>query len=136
MNCTPLQNGGSDKSLTNNQLEELLDQILIIEDIYYKLRRRGISLTELLKVRQESERTLPLYKIISDAGVEYAFTEKEFTKIVEDFHAANEESLLDPSEENGGDSPESHPQLNFEAIECFETQELEPILKKLEKKRD
>ncbi len=130
--CFPVYNGNDDKPLTVNQLNDLLNNILLLGDFDRKLIRRRLSLHELLNVRQESGRGLPMYKIASDAGVEYAFNEKEYTQIVEDIKAANEETNGEESVEESEDVSETH-QIQFNVTEFFESNDIEPILKKMEK---
>jgi len=133
MECVPLNGGKEAKPLTNNQLNELLESIMQLMEFDRKLSRRGLSLRELLHERKESGRSLPLYKIISEAGPEYAYTEKEYTQIIDAIQEANEEKLGDKEnnrENNGG--VREH-KLHYQPIEFFESQELEPIVKKIEK---
>ncbi|MFB3784798.1 MAG: DNA topoisomerase (ATP-hydrolyzing) subunit B [bacterium] len=127
--CYSLTNGKDGKPLTNHQFQELLDQIIHLVDFDRKLGRRGLSLRELLQVRKERE-SLPLYKIVCEAGEQYALTEREYTRIVEELQAFNEESMKDALEE---DAPAETRQLHYQAIEFFESPEMEPVLKKIEK---
>jgi len=129
LKCYSLTNGKDGKPLTNHQFQELLDQIIRLVDFDRKLKRRGLSLRELLQVRKERE-SLPLYKIICEAGEQYAMTEREYTRIVEELQAFNEESAKDAEEEG---EPAETRKLHYQAIEFFDSPEMEPVLKKIEK---
>jgi len=129
LKCYSLTNGKDGKPLTNHQFQELLDQISHLVDFDRKLHRRGLSLRELLQVRRERD-SLPLYKIVSEAGEQYALTEKEYTRIVEELQAFNEESEKEALAEG---VPAETQKLHYQAIEFFESPEMEPLLKKIEK---
>ncbi len=125
--CFPAGKSDNAKPLTANQLTELLDQIQQLQDFDRKLIRRGLSLQELLEERKNSGRSLPLYKIESEAGVEFAYSEKEYTKLIDGIQEQNGDS--DKKEEEG----EEEPKLHYHAVEFFESQEMEPLVKKIEK---
>ncbi|RJP19353.1 MAG: DNA topoisomerase (ATP-hydrolyzing) subunit B [Candidatus Omnitrophota bacterium] len=130
--CSPLQNGNESKPLTQNQFNELLECLLQLVEFDRKLSRRDLSFRELLEARRDSGGTLPLYKIISDAGSQYAYTEKEYSQIIEDLQSFNETSSETGEEEANG-SKSGNGKIQFRVIEFFESQELEPLVKKLEK---
>jgi DNA gyrase subunit B len=131
LQCYPLfnnnnGNGNSEKPYTNRQFQDLLESIIQLYQFDHKLSRRGISLRELLKVRQEREGKMPLYKIISDVGIRYAITEKEYSTILEELNASVEKNGETDDE---GEKKTAH----YKVIEFFESQEMEPLIKKLEK---
>ncbi len=132
--CTPFVDGKEGKTYTTNQFTELLEVLLHLVEFDRKLTRRGVSFRELLAARKDSNNTLPLYKIISEAGTQFAYTEKEYSQIIEDFQAVNEETE-DESEQNGksDSTKENNGKLSFRVIEFFESQDMEPLVKKLEK---
>jgi DNA gyrase subunit B len=126
--CTALFNGKANKPLTNIQLKDLLESIQILRNYDQKLIRRGLSLFDLLHVRSESKKTFPLYRIVKGDEVEYAYTEKEYTHIIEGFtpHSDMEET------ETEEDEPD-HKSPAYHVMEFFDSQEVEPVARKLEK---
>lgn len=125
VHCYALKEG-EEKKLTPNQLQDLLNKILQLKQFDLRMHRRGLSLHELLKVRKNSHSTLPLYKINSADGVRYAFSEKEYTQIIDHL----EESQAAPDAEKTRDEV---PKVKYQVLEFFETQDLEPVLQSLEK---
>ncbi len=120
------------------RFREILHQIIRIEEFAKKMRRRGVGFHTLLEIRKETERGLPLFKILSEAGVEFAWTEKEFTQIVQALEDAGEEKLWDVGEEKTegkleGNGNGNGKKMHYHIVEMLEAQEIEPILKKLEK---
>src|SRR5690606_37423556 len=86
---------------------------------------------ELLQVRKDNEKnTLPLYKIKTMFETRYAFSEKEYTQILEGLQDVNSGVEKNLESTDGGDSitkPE------YQVTEFFDLQEIEPMLKSLEK---
>ncbi len=124
--CFPVKDGENAKPLTKNQLKELVDAIIQLNEFDSKLKRRGLSLRELLYERKKSGKTLPLYKIFSEAGEQYAYTEKEYTEIID--------NLQEVSDESGKEKEKDAEFISkFRSIEFFESQDVEPIVQKLEK---
>ncbi|MFH1742235.1 MAG: DNA topoisomerase (ATP-hydrolyzing) subunit B [bacterium] len=123
-----------DARISSQRFRDLLYHIIRIEEFAGKMKRRGIPFSRLLKVRRESERGLPVYQIISDAGVEYAWSEKEFSHIVQGLEDAGEEKLWDVgAEEQEGEPKNNGQKMHYRVVEMLKAQELEPILKKIEK---
>mgnify|MGYP006273193179 CR=1 FL=1 len=122
----PIANGEESKALTGNQLRDLLSGIQQLIDFESKLRRRGITFSEMLKARKDSGKHLPLYRLVTPDGIDYAYSEKESVQKIE--------ALQNQYDQNGEDAPEAPPRKPpYQIQEFFETLELEPILKKIEK---
>lgn len=128
--CTPVYNGNDTKPYTKNQLSELIDQITILSDFDLKMKRRNVSLRELLHNRNEKG-ALPIYKIISDDGTKYYYNEKEFGAAIETFDAANKE--VEENANENGKASKNGKKIHFQVIEMLEAQEIEPVVKQLEK---
>ncbi len=128
--CTPLYSGNDAKAFTKNQLSELLDQIGLLVDLDRKIKRRNVTLRELLKVRKEQNTPIPLYKVVSDAGDEWITSEKDFVATMDRFEAANQETV-EPGE--NGKSSSNGKKRHFQVTEMLEAQEAEPVLQKFEK---
>ncbi len=127
---SPADGNGSSKAYNAEKFRELLQIAQEINDFSFKLINRGSSLHELLKVRAESDaKTLPLYRISSDAGVEYAHDEKARAKIVEDLESAWGE---DETGEAGGNGDPDAPKAQYHVVEFLESQEIEKLLCRLE----
>ena len=129
LKCVPLYNGTERKPLTKNQFSELLESIAHLMEFERKLMRRGISLRQLLMNGSEKGHSLPLYQITSDAGIEYAYSEKEYAQIIETIEAENEMPLFEEEEK---DSARVRI-IRYQPVEFLEAQEAEPVIKKLEK---
>jgi DNA gyrase subunit B len=120
--------------LSAQRFREMLYQIIRLEEFARRIRRRGVSFQQLLRMRRDEGRGLPLYKIVSDAGVEYAWSEKEFSQIVQALEDAGEEKLWDVEvEQREGDSKANGPRMHYRVVEMLEAQDVELILKKVEK---
>lgn len=128
--CTPVFNGKDPKAYTKNQLGELIDQIAILADFDLKMKRRNLSLRELLTVRKEQQCPLPLYKIVRDGKPNYISSEKEFVAELEKYEAENQE-IEEKSKDNGKTS--NGKIKHFQVTEMLEAQEIEPIIKQFEK---
>jgi len=124
---------GEGEKVPPQRFRELLRHILQLEEFARKMKRRGVSFRELLRAREELERGLPLYRIVSDAGPEYAWSEKEFTEIVQALEDAGEEKLWTIAEEGEQKPKGNGKKMHYRVVEMLEAQELEAIIKKLEK---
>ena len=123
--CKSLINGNQGKNMTNIQLKDLLDTIQKLQEFDLKLIRRGLSLHELLEIRNEHNSSFPLYRISTEKEILFAFTEKEYTQITEKFHTNGE------TEEP--ESTEKEKRKPFHVMEFFDSQEMESYARKLEK---
>lgn len=132
LQCYPYNNGDDSKKLTANQLKELCDKILHMWTFDQRLQRRGLSLHELLKVRKESgKNSLPLYRIKTMAETRYAFSEKEYTQILETLQDGKSTDVEKNFESTDGS--ESFTKPEYQVTEFFDMQDVEPMLKHLEK---
>lgn len=129
--CTPVYNGNDAKAFTKNQLSDLIDQITKLVEFDLRIKRRGVSLHELLTKRQEQNCPLPLYKIVSKAGTEFITSEKEFVAALEKFESEKQESEGEPK--GNGKISANGKKKHFQVTEMLEAQEIEPIIKQLEK---
>jgi DNA gyrase subunit B len=129
VSCVALNDDGSEgKKLTPNQFKELLDKILQLKMFDMRLRRRNVSFHELLKARKESGQTLPLYKIESEEGVRFAYTEKEYSAMIEELQG----DVTADADGNGSEPALTH-KMKFKVTEFFEVADLEKHIKDLEK---
>ncbi|MBI1390154.1 MAG: DNA topoisomerase (ATP-hydrolyzing) subunit B [bacterium] len=123
--CIPVRDGKEQKAMSAIQLKEMLEGIQELVHFDNRLRRRHSSLHQLLEVRADSKNTLPLYKISVDGKDEYAFSEKEYSQIIAQYQ---------PKDGNGDSAePAEEPHKKPKVTEFFEAQNLELIIKKLEK---
>ena len=136
---------GSSRAYQTEKFRELLNITRQIQEFAYKLEHRGKTLPEMLQIRADSDRrTLPLYQIVSDAGVEYVHDEKQYAQIIEALESAGEERLWDidgagGNDEAGDEKPAESPsadepstQMAYTVTEFLESQEIEPMLRRLE----
>lgn len=128
--CFPIRDGVDQKKMTQNQLEELLAGIQQLDLFDKRLRRRGLSLHELLQARKDSGNTLPYYRIEHEGKHEYAFSEKEYSQIIARYQAVEQQEPVEGQEPPAEAKPEKP---SFNATEFFESGELETIIKKIEK---
>ncbi|MBN2330046.1 MAG: DNA topoisomerase (ATP-hydrolyzing) subunit B [Candidatus Omnitrophica bacterium] len=129
--CYPLFTGDEKKSFTNRQFQDLLDSIILLSHFDRKLGRRGASLHELLDAQKKKDGKLPLYKITTDEGDMFAVSEQEYSTIIEELQSANGDGHV--QEAGDGDDDSDEQKLHYKVIEFFESQEIESIIKKLEK---
>ncbi|MGC9327878.1 MAG: DNA topoisomerase (ATP-hydrolyzing) subunit B [Candidatus Hinthialibacter sp.] len=130
--CYSLFAGDEKKAYTNRQFQDLLDHIIILSQFDHKLSRRGVSLHELLQAQKEKNGKLPLYKIMTEAGDMFAASEQEYSTIIEELQSANGNGQEQIPEDDGDDDSDE-PKLHYKVIEFFEAQEIEAVIKKLEK---
>jgi DNA gyrase subunit B len=85
----------------------------------------------LLTYRKENNCPLPLYKIVGDGESKYISSERDFVAQLAKYEAVNLE-VEESSKENGKTSNNGK-KVHFQVTEMLEGQEIEPILKQLEK---
>lgn len=125
--CYALYNGGNHKAMSGGPLRDLLGNIQKLIDFEDKLRRRGVTFLELLQARKQSGKTLPIYRIIVEGKPVYAYTEKEHAQLIEPLMSQIDNDAGDPN------TQAKRFKKKFSELEFFEAQELEEIVKKLEK---
>ena len=150
----PADGGEETRAFQTEKFRELLEIAQQIEMFSEKLLKRASSLQDLLQVRiQSGSRTLPLYRIASTAGVEYAHDEKNHARLIAELEGSGEEERLwhqtaesteeepAPEEEiapEGEITPEEEPEetpvekIEYEVTEFLESEQVEQLLRRLE----
>ncbi|MBU2540314.1 MAG: DNA topoisomerase (ATP-hydrolyzing) subunit B [Candidatus Omnitrophica bacterium] len=105
-----LVNTKQKKTYTDKQFKELLDLLSEMEQLGSFLRKRGVSLEDLLQIRHKKTKKLPIYRIKVDGKHHFVYSEEELEKLNKSFENLDEDLL-----------------------ELYETQEINEIIIKIEK---
>ncbi|MFH1846111.1 MAG: DNA topoisomerase (ATP-hydrolyzing) subunit B [Candidatus Omnitrophota bacterium] len=102
------------KMMTSKQLRDLLELLIRLERLTSGIERRGIKIGKYLELRQEKTNKLPLYRVKTDKGDVYLYSDTELANI-----RATESNEKEPkkTEEENEDNPELFVQEFYEARE-------------------
>ncbi len=112
-----IKNGGKPQALDRRQLKNLIEMLLDFAQLEVVLGRKGLELQQYLDL-QNDKGLLPKYMITpSEGGVPtYAYTEEEYTKILDKLTEEEEARLAAEAKEKGQDEAQIELPLD-EAIE-------------------
>ncbi len=99
------------RTLTDNQLNDLLQYLVEIERLGKILDKRGVDFEKFLLNRHQKTKKLPIYAIRVEGKTEFVYSDKELAELTE---RIGKESEIDK-------------------VEIFESSELEAIIAKLDK---
>jgi DNA gyrase subunit B len=125
--------------LSTAQLKQLVGYVLELEKMAQTIRRKGISFSDYLRMRNKTGR-LPLYQISAGEAVHYAYSEEELAEFLPEteqngeghngtpdlFEAGEDEDILD--NEN-----DEEPRIKYDVLEFLEAKDVERLMEKIER---
>ena len=127
--------------LSTTYLKQLLGHVLDLEKLAQTVRRKGISFTDYLRLRNNKGR-LPLYQITTPASVHYAYSEEDLVQHLPETEqngngGANATQDLFKGDGNGDEElieeEAEKTEIKYDVVEFLEAKEIERILEKLER---
>jgi DNA gyrase subunit B len=141
VNLSKWSNEKKVKDFEDKELKNIITWLIEIENLRKKLLKKGITWDEYLKLRQDSPRgetrKLPLYRIDTESGPQYIYTDKEWKKFKAEY--LNKKSSL--RSHFGGVGKELMPEkeeitsaeeiMGPEVKDLWELSKLEELVKRL-----
>ena len=132
-----IQNGAGDKDVLDTAgLAELIEVLSRMEEHAAVVRKRGITLEELLRQRRPPDNTLPIFKVTFERQTKFFYSDEEFKAYKEslekergcEVELLEEEDLL-----NGKDAKKNGEaqRIALELIELHESAEIQKTLARL-----
>jgi DNA gyrase subunit B len=128
-----LANGKPGQKIEKASLKNVLKWLTEMESLKKKLHKKGVSWQQFVEFRSEDR--LPIYKIDQEEGKAaiFAFSEKEWKKMKEEFLKARQEKISAEKKASGEELVDVVDEdLGSEVKELWETGKLSAVLKKIE----
>ncbi len=127
-----LEKGKEVEKIEKADLKNILSWIADLESLRSKIARKGISWAEFAKFVETGK--LPIYRIDQESGEPlYAFTDKEWKKIKEDYLKQRQEKHSKEVKDSGEEILDvADEDLGPDVKELWEIPKIEAVLKKLE----
>ncbi|MBD3426946.1 MAG: DNA topoisomerase (ATP-hydrolyzing) subunit B [Candidatus Omnitrophica bacterium] len=114
--------------LTTNKLQELLGFLIRLEKLAAGIERRGVKLSEYVKLRQKKTNKLPVYRVKVEGEYIYLYSDDELAELRA--KSGSEKEL----EMNGEEKSDQEEQAETIAVqEFYEAREIEKISKEIAK---
>jgi DNA gyrase subunit B len=126
-----IENGKREK-LDNAKLKKLLQLLVQMEENVKLLRKKGISLDRLLKLRDKKSGNLPLYKVSYRGETSYVYSEEELEKFIKEKQQAEGRELEIFEEEDAEEEKRGKEEGEIEVIEYHESKEIEKTIRMIE----
>jgi len=130
VNLSKWMNSKKIKEFEDKELRNILTWLIEIENLRKKLLKKGITWEEYLKLRKDSPRgeagKLPLYRIDTDSGPQYIYTDKEWKKFKVEYLKKKKELM--PEKEEISSAEEI---MGPEVKDLWELSKLEELVKRL-----
>ncbi len=120
---------GSQRELTGTQFRDLINRLYELESLERVLLKKNIELDDFLNLRDRSKGGLPLYQVEIDGEIQYFYSEKDYSKMMETFEEDQTPLLDQISPEKEAEETKSEVRVT----ELLEAEEIEQLLRKLEK---
>ncbi|OQA91305.1 MAG: DNA gyrase subunit B [Elusimicrobia bacterium ADurb.Bin231] len=127
-----LKNGNIVKEYDSKKLSGILRNLIEFETLIKKLSKKGISWEDYLGFKKSEK--LPLYRVDSEAGSKYFYTEKEWKTFKADFLRLKQEKEAELLKAAGGDPSQVvvSEELGTDVKYLWEIAKLDAVVKKLE----
>jgi DNA gyrase subunit B len=117
------------KGFKDKTLKAILDSLGELEEVGSNIRRKGVSIRQMLELRDKKSGALPVYRVRVEDDEKFIYTDKDLAKLTK----GKDLEIHDEEEKDKG-KIEGPKGKRIDVLELYESKDLERILKDLSKK--